>query len=1043
MQRPAVDAIATDHPPTPQLEREHLRKLIEKAAHLLPAQGPLNVFIHHNTLHAFEELPFNEALRQGAQIFGCQPYLSEDRYRQELLRGRIRFSELREALEQDLGERAGDAIPCFGTRLDLRLAMLQFPLRVGPSSELVWYVAEANALNRIRPEVSSAERARLIAETRRWVIRDLRGSSDNERQETPHARKAGQVSESLTELLSRFSESSMEHWSEADWERFALQALWRVCCDGVRELPAFRQPPDEPMRHRDLLLAASGEDSDLLVHDLLIRFSAAFLDQGLARWTLPGRDAGFYQAFCRLYGQPLGPPDRWLRGLARELRRLQAEAITPLECIRESLEILGVAPEDHEVFLEETILALRGWAGMLAQVEVRPDRVVHPVPGGSLFDFLAVRLVLDRFALAHVARETMDDHGSLSGLRDRCRRRIPPVASPGVEQRAFLVFQLAQLEGLSPDVLYRLDKYDWRTLVEEIERFDSFKRRRIFHLAYERRFYTQAVDAIVLHQKDRPGVPSRPRFQAIFCIDDREESFRRHIEEIEPRAVTYSTAGFFSVPMYYRGVMDAHFVPLCPAVVRPRHWVVERVVESHEEDHRAGVKRRRALGLATHGFHVGSRSLTLGALLAGALGVLATVPLVARTLFPRFTSRLGRRFHGFVHSTPRTRLRLERTEEPPGEEEGHLGFRVREMTEIAERVLREIGLTSGFSRLVLVLGHGSSSLNNPHASAYDCGACGGAQGGANARALAQMLNDPRVREGLVGRGLVIPPDCRFVGGLHNTSAESLTWYDLDLIPGADAEEFEAVRQIMEIACDRNAHERARRFLSAPLGLSLAAARQHVETRGEDLAQVRAELGHATNALCVVGRRERTRGLFLDRRAFLCSYDPTQDDDEQTILTRVLAAVFPVCCGINLEYYFSYMDNNGWGSGTKLPHNVAGLLGVMDGSLSDLRTGLPWQMVEIHEPVRLLMVVETSPEAMLQVMERHPEIGRLCRNRWVRIAVLDPGSEEFSVFQAGAFRRYEPQASAIPRASSSIDWYRGWRDHLEFAEIAGHHEPGSS
>jgi uncharacterized protein YbcC (UPF0753/DUF2309 family) len=223
-------------------------------------------------------------------------------------------------------------------------------------------------------------------------------------------------------------------------------------------------------------------------------------------------------------------------------------------------------------------------------------------------------------------------------------------------------------------------------------------------------------------------------------------------------------------------------------------------------------------------------------------------------------------------------------------------------------------------------------------------------------------------------------------------------------------------------------------MSAPLALSPADARRHVEGRSEDLAQTRPELGHATNAVCHVGRRERSRGLFLDRRAFLTSYDPTRDDADATILTRTLQAVFPVCGGISLEYYFSHVDPNGYGCGTKLPHNITSLLGVMDGAASDLRTGLPWQMVEIHEPVRLLIVCETTPEVMFGIMDKNPAIGNLARKGWVQLAVQAPDSNALHLFRDGAFRPYTPQAAHLPRAASSADWYRGWRDHLEFAEI---------
>jgi len=223
-------------------------------------------------------------------------------------------------------------------------------------------------------------------------------------------------------------------------------------------------------------------------------------------------------------------------------------------------------------------------------------------------------------------------------------------------------------------------------------------------------------------------------------------------------------------------------------------------------------------------------------------------------------------------------------------------------------------------------------------------------------------------------------------------------------------------------------------MSAPLALSFADAHRHVAERSEDLAQTRPELGHATNAISVVGRRSRTRGLYLDRRAFLTSYDPTQDTDDYMVLTRILNAIFPVCAGINLEYYFSRVDSPGYGCGTKLPHNVSALLGVMDGAGSDLRTGLPWQMVETPEPVRLMWVIENTPEAMLSIMEKNEMIRITIVNQWVQMAMLSPDSDVIHLYRKGKFEVYRPEASFLPQAPSSTDWYHGWRDHLEFAEI---------
>jgi len=1003
---------------------QRLKDRIHHAAHLLPAQGPIGVFIHHNTLHAFEHQPFDQALRTGSGVFGCEPYLGADRYREELSRGRILFSELRAVLERDLGPCAAEMVCGLSTRLAVRLAMLQHPLRTGEGNELDWFMAETDALRKARPDVAEVERRRLVTETRHWVMRRLRSAAPGP--ERPPW---------IDRLFDRFRESRIEDWSGETWEAFTLSALWETCEAGVRLTPAPEPNAPAPVRHRDWLAAAGGADSDLLVNEMLIRFCSAFLDQGIAHQPLPARDEGFFPAFLALHRVGGRASAWWSAGLRAEAERLHAGRVDALACVRESLDALGVREDEVDNFLSATLLALRGWGGMIWHVEHRPDRVHHAVPKDSLVQFVAVRLLLDRFAVAAAARASLGEAGPLAELRARLAARVPQTRVNRDKQRAFLIFQLAQVLGWTAEQLCRLDAAGWVALCAEVEGFTELDRRKVFHLAYEHRFRVQTLDALGTRGDRLVRPKERPSFQAVFCIDEREESIRRHVEEVAPTAETFGAAGFFGVVMYYRGAAAADFVPLCPVVVLPQHWVTETVdARLGEEDRRRSSARRR-LGMALQNFHGGSRRIVSGAFFSAAFGLLATVPLVARVMFPRLTAQFRGFFGRFIAPPPVTRLNLERTVPTPSPEPGGHGFLPAEMFNIAERILRDIGLTSGFARLVLVFGHGSTSLNNPHESAHDCGACGGGVGGPNARAIAEMLNDARVRGALKERGITIPADTVFVGGLHNTANDNLTYSDVDRVPGTHQFEFEVARKAMDEAVTRNAHERARRFGSAPLSLGLLAAKHHMEGRAEDLSQVRPEWGHATNAICIVGRRGKTRGLFLDRRAFLVSYDPAQDDAETAILARILGAVVPVCSGINLEYYFCYTDSPGWGCGSKLPHNLTGLLGVMDGAMSDLRTGLPWQMVEIHEPVRLLFVIETTPAAFLAIMEKNATIKVMVEKEWVQVAVMDPATGALSVYHApGGFEPYTAQAGPLPRAASSKEWYAGWRDHLEFAEI---------
>ena len=358
-------------------------------SHLLPAQGPITVFIHHNTLHAFEDLPFDEAVKKGAQVFGCQPYLTEDRYREELRRGRIRFSDLRRSWSRTSGDRAGEAIPCFGTRLDLRLAMLQYPLRTGPTEELVWYVAEADALRRVRPEVSSAVRG--AADRRDPALGHARPPGRRVRRRA--ARRAAARGRSTRAWpscsagsASRRSRTGPTTTGRASRSRRSggSAATASATCPPFTTPPRPAGPPSRPALRGDRgrRRRAGPRAADPVLRGVPRPGAGPLAAARAATRGSTGRSAR--STASRRPARPLAAGAG-----RRSWPGWRTRGSAPLESILESLEVLGVAEEEWEAFLSATLLALRGWGGMVRQVEIRGDRAVHPVPAGSLVEFLA------------------------------------------------------------------------------------------------------------------------------------------------------------------------------------------------------------------------------------------------------------------------------------------------------------------------------------------------------------------------------------------------------------------------------------------------------------------------------------------------------------------------------------------------------------------------------------------------------------------------------------------------------------------------------
>lgn len=982
----------------PSSRDERLRHWLAELEHILPAQAPIRDFVHHNTLHGFQHLPFAEALAAAQAVTGARCYWPPARFREAYASGRISRDDLLAALA------------------DAGIDDLEAPLCAGLCRCDVWLAA-------LLVDDSAPPAAARLAACRQLLP-------------APPA---------------------------VDWREFAARR-WAALAAGVGRQHSLR----------GLLARLSGEDVLASVRGILQRHLAAHLDLGLAAWRNPEHSRGFYAAWKASAGRDLAWELDELPDIRDEILHLPDDAIVLLEA-----ELRELQPDEASWYdtLLRLALEMPGWSGMF----LRRDR--HPLADAgvpvAMVDYLAVRVFLERRLCGELLRRLIGSPGGLAELDAYYRAHpaeflvrdawhlgslpedllaaagrlcaVPPAAmlanaaawealAPAVaayfadaaaaaEARA-LAGLLEQLGAAAPN---GLDETGAQELLGELARLTPEWCGQLWLEAYEGHYRDQLFGALAANAGRRQAAPA-PTAQVVMCMDDREEGTRRHLEEIAPDIETFGAAGFFGLPMYWQGLDDAQPIALCPVVVTPDRLVREQPLAGSEA---AGARhaRRRELRLRWRErlYQDTRRAPLAGPLLTAAAGLPALAALTATTLAPawlaRATRRWRERFDGRVASEPvLTRA--------ASDDSGRLPvFSDEEQVERVEDFLRTIGLTDGFAPLVLMFGHASGSRNNPHLSAYDCGACSGRHGGPNARVFAAMANRPEVRAGLAGRGIVIPSTCHFVAAEHHTGDDSIEWYDLDRLPASHQADFDRLLAKLSEACRWHAVERCRRLASAPPRPNPWQAMRHVAGRVADPAQARPELGHATNAAAFIGRRAMSRGLFLDRRVFLISYDPEADGDG-AIVERILLAAGPVGAGIALEYYFSTVDNEAWGCGSKVTHNLTGLFAVMEGAESDLRTGLPWQMVEIHEPMRLLVVVEQKPEVLSAIVARQPALQELVGNAWIRVAARDPAS--------GALHRYCPRRGWLPWAGSRVlpqvarshDWFAGESGPLAPAVLLG-------
>lgn len=663
------------------------------------------------------------------------------------------------------------------------------------------------------------------------------------------------------------------------------------------------------------------------------RACESWFDVEQATWQ-PDRTTGLFGLWRALARAELGP--RILLDQAGWAEAVDELPASPMAVIERALDTLGVHEAGRTDFLTAALLSVNGWASLCAfhrweaRLRQREDETIECL--------LAMRLAWE-LLLYRTARGT-----DLAGRWHRARAVWHAQAG-----------------------LIRADQeVDWILL-------------RALELRYHERL-AAALVATPTAPAVRFGLtaPATTRVQAVFCIDVRSEVLRRALESHDAGIQTLGFAGFFGLPLAYAPLTGTTRAQL-PGLLAPS-LVAEDTGAAIEDARRssahAGADAAAWRALSKNAVGAFPMVETTGIAALASL-VRADVSTAAR---PGDVARQGLDLLESRAARPVLMRRLDGTPLDPSARAA-----------LAADVLRSMGLTEGFARLVVFLGHGATVTNNPQAAGLACGACGGQSGEVNARALAALLNDPSVRTELWDQGIHISSETAFVGGVHDTVTDTVVLHPESVVRHTHADALEAFTEDLLLAGDAVRRERAAR-LAIP-EVNRAPLRTALERRAADWSEVRPEWALARNAAFIAAPRTRTRPLTLDGRAFLHEYE-WQHDRGFTTLETILTAPVVVAHWINMQYLASTVDPTRYGSGDKTLHNVVGgRVGVYEGAGGDLRIGLAFQSVHdgtqfVHEPLRLAVYLEAPAPAIDAILAKHAVVHDLVVNEWIHLYCLD-------------------------------------------------------
>ena len=702
----------------------------------------------------------------------------------------------------------------------------------------------------------------------------------------------------------------------------------------------------------------------------VIKWLSAFLDAGSAEWEMPNRGSGFYTAFQSVATYDTMIPDTDL---------IEDPPADPIDAV--STVLASYPRSQWSEIIEAQITALPGWTGLICYRTENETawQTAYPI---TLVGYLAARMMLA---------------DALSIPLDSISRPAHSVTSTEESTADIETYPLQEIILIAWERTYREE------LIEQIADTADNHKHEHDHDA------DTTIGDDVEPQADSRSSSVRPDAQLVFCIDTRSEIIRRHIESTG-QYETYGYAGFFGIPMRYRGYDDAVSIDACPPIVDAQHRISESAKHADENKTPNGQynsRYERIRDIYDAGIDIVdslASNVTTAFNFVETTGSGYGVGLALRTLFPQrvydILTRIENRLPRIdVISQPQLNTATgevnqyshNETDGSHSEDVLPYGLTHQERVEYAASAFELMGLKT-FGRVVGFIGHASQTANNPFGSSLDCGACAGNAGGPSARVLAQICNDDAVKTSLRDRGIDIPVDTVFIAGEHTTTTDKITLYT-EAIPDSHQDDIRSLQADLSIAQEDAAAER----LESLSGDTTVDAIQDIERRAADWAETRPEWGLAGNAGFVIGPRRLTDDVDLEGRVFLHSYD-WQQDETGSALESILTGPLIVTQWINAQYYFATVDTAVYGSGSKVTQNPVGNVGIYQGNGGDLMRGLPVQSVRkstdnlYHQPIRLSTVVHAPVSKVTHALADLESVTELLDNNWISLTVIDPTRE---------------------------------------------------